>query len=479
MSRFEDSFSEMLRARAGEAEGGATPSPAFLARIARRRIRNAGTALASIVLVVAGTFAAVGAARTGEDDLIGPGPTPSPTGSAAPDAPFRYQMLDVYAVDRQSAFVLTGGGCNPEGCLSGLLYTSDAGRRWIRRATPFQVRGAPDTKVFSGGFFASAERGWLFRNGTTYETTNGGLSWHVRADLGGVEAIERGSDSLWASTTTCAGGSCRSFVLRSTDQGATWTRTSISGFKVGRVFGINNSAAWILQDATASSDYAFRRTADGGRTWVAQPPLPPRCDRTRIVFGTTTTLIAVCGSEPATAMQEKSVWAFIADPSGRMVWGLQSTSGSRGGLPDTGHVSLMYSSPGTVWLWLDRGGLFNTADNGVTWIHNFGNDGDPELRGASFPVRGSAWVVLGDNSLRRASSGEFKGWQQVSFPATQAAELEAMPICTPGPTDNRPPTNEELGHPAVCRTDPKSANRVPCGVLPGQPPCKRPASRPR
>ncbi|OLD33785.1 MAG: hypothetical protein AUI44_00180 [Chloroflexi bacterium 13_1_40CM_2_67_6] len=134
--------------------------------------------------------------------------------------------------DRHAWVVVTTGPCDPEGCVSELRATADAGVSW---STSYRPTGA----MIGVATFADASRGWLTESALVRRgqqllgTSDGGRSWQVSVAADKLQPTEvfiglsaPAPPYLWAfsfDSASCTGDGCERYALRvSRDGGLTW-----------------------------------------------------------------------------------------------------------------------------------------------------------------------------------------------------------------------------------------------------------------
>ena len=134
--------------------------------------------------------------------------------------------------DRHAWVVVTTGPCDPEGCVSELRATADAGVSW---STSYRPTGA----MIGVATFADASRGWLTesalgrRGQQLLGTSDGGRSWQVSVAADALQPTEAfiglsapAPRYVWAvsfDSASCTGDGCERYALRvSRDGGLTW-----------------------------------------------------------------------------------------------------------------------------------------------------------------------------------------------------------------------------------------------------------------
>jgi photosystem II stability/assembly factor-like uncharacterized protein len=251
----------------------------------------------------------------------------------------------------------------------------------------FQPKGVAFWDTKRGLLVASppcATVGVTCPGGLIERTSNGGKTWHVvdtvPASL--VAVALAGSDVAWVSAGASCGlpGSCTtSTLLRSTDDGTTWTEV-LSATPVGSLSPTSAATAWAVAGTPGAPDVGTTlvHSVDGGKTW--QQRSDP-CSRFvglapwALSFAGAVHGWLICIGGPATDMQPK---ALFATHDGGATWQLESdtcvssTSGhfirSVGLLSCVGYLPVMsFLSDGHGWMYAGRGSLTATSNVGRTW----------------------------------------------------------------------------------------------------------------
>ena len=143
-------------------------------------------------------------------------------------------------------------------------HTDDGGTRWTRTSLPFPGYYAAVAGItyYEGSYIAVGNNGmiWKSTDGITWDEGNTGSN-------GFHEDIVNVGQSLWtvgiADIASCQSDFSpkSSFAMRSTDGGATWTRTLFPGKMFG-ITALSDLEAW------ACNNYGFvYHTTNGGLTW--------------------------------------------------------------------------------------------------------------------------------------------------------------------------------------------------------------------
>ena len=147
-----------------------------------------------------------------------------------------------------------------------LLVTADGGASWKRQKFFLPQRGVDVT-------FPDALTGWLVTDaGTVLATADGGAGWtvveKVRLDVQAIAAVDGGTAWLAGNAVGAAGEPGVSAVLRTTDGGGTWKRTSFGDALLADVaFADRRHGVLVALDRIWS-------TRDGGATWRLRKQFP-------------------------------------------------------------------------------------------------------------------------------------------------------------------------------------------------------------
>jgi photosystem II stability/assembly factor-like uncharacterized protein len=216
---------------------------------------------------------------------------------------------------------LIGEVAQPEYAPGLILRSADAGRTWTEWRTPM-----------NGFLYAISGQGnlWLALGGSdspyeliAFRSTDGGLNWSQGA-------IDAAYDNNIVSVHSAGGvavavGSFDALILRSTDDGATWTRTPVCGQYFDEVWG--NGTDWVAVGADNTSG-VICHSHDGGATWA---PIPTAF-RITSVFGEGDLVLATgAGSAVYRSTDRGQTFTEIAATAGGRVRGSGALLVSNGG----------------------------------------------------------------------------------------------------------------------------------------------------
>lgn len=260
-------------------------------------------------------------------------------------------------------------------CAFDLLSSNDAGRTWIRVGGVRGIRypgwrGYPDIELA-----ASGSNVWVY--GTrTFESHDGGRTFHNARFDGLVSALVPHGDDVWVATRACALCPTETLVSAPVNGGA-WTK--IAGFpNLGDPYAeLVRTSPTVAYVVGLDSHSPLYRTGDAGRSWQAHvsPPAPPASPRTATVA------LAALGSDQVWMLnggvapgrdQQKALyrsddggqhWILVADTAApRPGVGRLTTRGIG--------LSLSVVTPQRMWIATSDhpGPLVGTVDGGRDWF---------------------------------------------------------------------------------------------------------------
>jgi photosystem II stability/assembly factor-like uncharacterized protein len=257
------------------------------------------------------------------------------------------QFRDVHGVSATSAYLLSAGA----GTLSRIYRTEDGGRSWALQFVNEEPEAFFDCMDFwdpaRGLAFSDAVRGRF----VIMRTVDGGASWvPLRAEsvpvalpgegafaASGTCVVVRPPGYAWIGTG--AGGEAR--VLRSADQGDTWSVGTTPLVRGSPTSGIVSLAFWdSLHGIAAGGELSDPEryadnvavTADGGRTWTlgGHPPFTGAVYGVAHVPGTAGPVVVAVGPKGAAYSTDGGIsWRSL---SSNNYWGLGFAEGGVGWL---------------------------------------------------------------------------------------------------------------------------------------------------
>lgn len=287
-------------------------------------------------------------------------------------------LLDLSFADRLHGWALGAASCGSKACNRlALGGTSNGGRTWFPLpAPPAQSAwaGATAANAAVGSIrFADSNIGWIF-GPAVLGTWTGGRTW-IRERVPGSVLALASDGSTWAIDRPCARPfHCRLVLLITWPAIRTWWRlSSLPRGADGRDLQLVRTLtgqAWLssAQQMTGGvMTSSLFTTRDAGRTWQR---LPDPCRLVgfvqRLAARDSHRLWLLCAGEPSGGAQLK--WLYVSQDGG-LHWALTSStqSGVRR-LPSGGYVhSFAASDASHLWLALNRGTLFESADGGRSW----------------------------------------------------------------------------------------------------------------
>ena len=278
-----------------------------------------------------------------------------------------------------------------------MMRTTNTGASWLVYSNYFGSDPAyflGQGKNIYGGEFADANvgvvcggQGWISR------TTNGGASWDSIGSSAGTTALWKASFGD-ASTVYIGGNS--GLVLKSTNAGVNWVSVaSPSGGSNRTVFALDANTVF-----TGSLNGTIYKSTNGGTSW------------TPMVTGSTTSIIFGIYFFNANAGIVSGEWGYVRyTTNGGASWNIP-------GVSTTATETRLYArkSPDEVYLLGDVSSIYRSTDYGATWsaipYQYPGQEVGRESN--SMDIKGSSWVVGGENGLLNVSTNAGATWAGIS-----------------------------------------------------------------
>jgi len=264
----------------------------------RRRVRVAGAALATVVVLAGGVAIGVTQLGGGGGDGSLPatqssttptgqstGPvSPSPSATTSKSAPAAtssgLQPHSFTAIGTRTFFVLgTEPGCGASRCAARLVETTDGGNTFHDLAAPpaqwtSSAQGADATTV-TDVRFGSALDGWAFGGGL-WSTHDGGRTWHRVSMPGQVVDVEAGAGVAWALVEKSDG----SRALMSSDVAVDGFADDTPSWATPSTLAVDGKHVVVWAGATSAAvphggKPSLLSTTDAGHSWTLVPT--PSC----------------------------------------------------------------------------------------------------------------------------------------------------------------------------------------------------------
>jgi hypothetical protein len=386
----------------------------------RRRVRTAGAALATVVVLAGGV--AVGVTQLGGSGGDGSlpaahspsvsapvtpttGTTPTPSTATSQSAPTLIaaglQPRSFTAIGTDTWFVLaTDASCSSaHPCGSQLLTTADGGRTFRRLTAPpaqWTEPGKGSTDTISDVRFGSARDGWAFGGGL-WSTHDGGRTWHRVAMPGQVVDVEAGAGVAWAVVDRSDG----SRALMSSDVSVDGFADSTPSWATPSTLAVDGKHVVVWASATSAAvphggEPSLLSTTDAGRSWALVPT--PSCSPD--LGGR----VAASGGGVWLACPTGTAAAVFPSPLTDASAELPSAPLGNGSLPNSVLVAPRDAS--TAALGLDADGIATVSSSGKV-LHRSDVGGAPLWMGFTTPKVGYAIVSLdaGGSRLVRTTDG--------------------------------------------------------------------------
>jgi len=311
---------------------------------------------------------------------------PRPGEPAAPET-----LESMSFVDASHGFGLTYPGV--------VAATTDGGASWVTKS---RLPGPPDGhgKIV---FLDRADGAALFDG--LLVTHDGGTTWATTPITRASDVAAAGT-SLWAFVAELCFSDqpdCRGHLEASADAGRTWRRLPSQPppdrfTALARTGAMEAYLVSSFERPDTSFGYRLSTTVDDGRHWrVRGAPCDQSAEDVAIAALAGGRVWMVCGSQPATIMQLKSLYRSV---DRGLHWQLVASTGVEGfppkvgDIPISGHLSKLFvGSDLQAWMLLGRTGLWTTSDGGRTWQLAFPFEIDGQAGPAAFLGSRYGWAV--------------------------------------------------------------------------------------
>lgn len=292
-------------------------------------------------------------------------------------------LLSLAAIDANTAYF---AATNFNGGDSRIYKTTDGGANWT-----MQYQNTSDPNVFFNAIaFWDEDNGVAVSDAVNgsfliVRTTNGGADWNEVpsvnippplpnewagfGDGGGTSMVVSGTDHVWFGTAYGVFSNDPVRVLRSTDQGQTWTASDTPLSNEGQFHGISTLAfkdsltGFATSGTYPYSDSAttFVKTIDGGQTWTEVDSFLPLHPSTLVYIPNTNDSTLFVTSDQGSAISE----------DGGTTWTRRSTQAYR---------ALSFASPTAGWAaWAPPGRIVKYVPSTVTSTEEALYVGSPQL----------------------------------------------------------------------------------------------------
>jgi hypothetical protein len=218
--------------------------------------------------------------------ISSPTETPSVAGTPTktplpPKLPSGFVVVDSSWISDRAGWVLGGRGCEHSGC-SIIVRTIDGGGHWTTVAAPrafvpakraFPRLGCPPADCVEHIRFATSRIGFAF-GPSSFETTDGGRSWHKEAGLVSDVEISSGRMFRLAFPNTGCPGPCDVHVESASIGSTEWKRAPLPATSGVRfALALEGSHVYFVQygnpvGGANDAHTSFSRSTDSGKTWA-------------------------------------------------------------------------------------------------------------------------------------------------------------------------------------------------------------------
>lgn len=329
-------------------------------------------------------------------------------------------------------------------CAVGVRTTTDGGASFGPRGGLITQTSCADGLGVNA--LAMDANGTLFAYGPDlFESADHGATWRSIAHAGAIVAVDAVGPSVWAISSSCSGrtGFCHLTLLTSANAGGSWriaavqppqrtTGPTVDYLSPMILVRVNAKTAYLEVSAPASgwklsangtylpSSHAggayVEQTPDGGTTWTVDTA--PCIGTGVLARGPDSSLWLLCGGEPATGMQPKSL--AISRDNGR-TWNLIGRVCALGSLC-TETIPIIDSAFGLAAVSPDHAlivqgsdawPVIETTDGGQRWrsVRRAGAMGDAGLQ-VLFVNSNVGWILDHESGLFQTTDGG-KSWKKL------------------------------------------------------------------
>jgi photosystem II stability/assembly factor-like uncharacterized protein len=276
--------------------------------------------------------------------------------------------------------------------------------------TKANVIGSPnDLHALQSAEFVDAGYGWVADHDKIYRTSDGGMHWRL------IYKSEQQIKKLSFATETNGWMLMNDVLYQSQDSGISWSKLTVPEnlTQIENLNFIDSLHGWLT--SKNPDGHQLWGTQDGGKIWK-KVPLPSindiKCLFIAVQFIAVDEGWTLCGAEPATAMQEKTLFHTI---DGGKHW-IQILVNGKNELTWSGHVqSLNFINSQEGWIGLNRAGILHTIDGGKTW-RVFLMLGDFTGETPLMVTKTKGYALWQNQLLKTDNAG--KSWTQI-YPAEQ------------------------------------------------------------
>ncbi|MBI1806427.1 MAG: T9SS type A sorting domain-containing protein [Ignavibacteria bacterium] len=225
--------------------------------------------------------------------------------------------------------------------------------------------------------------------GTVIRTSNGGKTWQVETNAGGVTDQLFATQFISGSVGWAVGEGGR--VMKTTDAAASWFSQDAQSVK--DLFAVNfvsSTTGWI-----GGIDGAIYKTTDGGTTWASEST------------GTASTIYGFYFLNATTGWAVGTSGAILATTNGGTTWTPQA-SGTTQSL-----YSVNFTSPMIGFTTGAFGLILRTSNGGSTWTPQVSGT-DLSLYGVQFTSSLTGWAVGAFGTILKTTNGGFLWFSQSS-----------------------------------------------------------------